>query len=67
MEFEPFRQRDCLVIVDAIRKVFEAHTTPDGCLSPHGMKVSRALLDGLEFKLNGPRRGPQVVPGPREG
>lgn len=61
-EFEPYRQRDCLLIVDAMRKTIEAHTTSDGCVSPHGLTVLRALFDGLEIKLGGERRGPVGVP-----
>lgn len=60
-EFDPFRARDCLLLVDVIRNTITAHTSPDGCISPHGAKLIAVALEGMEIKLGGARRGPTAV------
>lgn len=60
-EFDPFRKEDCLKLVDCVRSTMSAQRTPDGCVSPLGIKVINAILDCLEAKL-GERRGPVAVP-----
>ncbi len=62
MEFEPFRKDDCLRLVDCMRIALVAQRTPDGCISPLGIKVLTAVLECLEAKLGGERRGPVAVP-----
>lgn len=60
-EFEPFRAADCLKLVDCMRSTL-SQRTPDGCISPLGCRAISALLDCLEVKLGGERRGPLGVP-----
>lgn len=58
MEFEPFRRDDCLRLVDCLRSTLSLRT-PDGCVPPLSIKAAVALLECLEAKLGGERRGPQ--------
>lgn len=59
-EFEPFRREDCLRLVDCLRSTLSMRT-PDGCISPLNIKAATAILDVLEAKLGGQRRGPVGV------
>lgn len=56
--FEPTLGGDCLKLVGCIRAALSAQLMADGCLNPLGVKVIGALVECLEAKLGGPRRGP---------
>lgn len=59
--YEPQLGGDPLRLIECLKIAMSTHLNKNGELNVLGVRVVGALLDCLEAKLNGPRRGPQAI------